>query len=345
MSWTENLLNWYEKNKRNLPWRSTKDPYTIWLSEIILQQTRIAQGLPYFNKFIQQYPTVEALANAKESQVLKLWEGLGYYSRARNMHFTARYITEELEGVFPSDFKSILTLKGVGDYTASAIASFCYDIPEPVVDGNVYRFFTRFFGIKTPINTSKTFLKLKEIGKKMMQDYAPSIFNQAIMEFGANQCTPNPNCEKCIFISDCWAYNNNYVKELPTKIKKKKIMHRFFNYLVFNVNDDKTILKQRVSKDIWYNLYEFPLIESSKAITKPKLIEEPSFKNLVNNTPYKIAKHNSKAIIHKLSHQNLYVYFWIIKVPSTNQPSIKIYQINEYPFPVVLKNFIKDYFN
>ena len=218
MTWTYTLLFWYSENKRLFPWRETKDPYKIWLSEIILQQTRTAQGTPYYVRFIKAFPTVKHLALATEDRVLKLWQGLGYYSRARNLHHTAQYIYKERKGVFPTTFQELLALQGVGDYTASAIASICYDLPEAVVDGNVYRFLSRFFGISTPINTSTAHREFKAKATLLLDQRQPGTFNQAMMEFGALQCAPkNPSCDQCPFVSNCVAFNQNKITLLPIK--------------------------------------------------------------------------------------------------------------------------------
>ena len=224
---SEKLIYWYLQNKRELPWRKTKDPYRVWLSEIMLQQTRVAQGLPYFLKFTKAFPTVFDLAKADESEVLKLWQGLGYYSRARNLHFTAKYIAEELNGMFPENYKGLLQLKGVGDYTASAIASICYDEPVAVVDGNVYRVLSRYFGIATPINSTKGIKEFKELAQTLIDASQPGVYNQAIMDFGALHCKPqNPLCNECPVSDSCVALAKNSIKELPVKERKIKIKKR-----------------------------------------------------------------------------------------------------------------------
>ena len=235
------ILLWYQKNKRNLPWRKTKDPYRIWLSEIILQQTRVAQGLPYYERFIERFPTVRDLANAQENEVLKLWQGLGYYSRARNLHATAKIVVKEYKGEFPKTYKGLLKLKGVGDYTASAIASICFDIPEPVVDGNVYRVLARYYGVDIPINSSKGTRYFKELARKVMNTEQIRDYNQAIMEFGAIQCAPkNPDCTGCPLNDGCLALQQNQIGELPKKINKTKVRNRYFNYLVVVDPKDRT---------------------------------------------------------------------------------------------------------
>src|SRR6056300_1490745 len=238
MIFSNKLILWYLQNKRDLPWRKTKNPYHVWLSEIILQQTRVAQGLDYYLKFIDAFPTVNHLANADESTVLKLWQGLGYYSRARNLHFSAKYIVKELTGEFPKTYKEIVKLKGVGDYTASAIASMCFNEPTAVVDGNVYRVLSRYFGIDTPINSSKGVKEFKAMAQELIDRNNPAIFNQAIMEFGATQCKPkNPDCGNCPFQNSCVAFGYNHIDALPVKNKSARAKKKYFNFLVF-VSED-----------------------------------------------------------------------------------------------------------
>ncbi|MFB0925151.1 MAG: A/G-specific adenine glycosylase, partial [Vicingaceae bacterium] len=233
MGFSEKLIVWYNEHKRDLPWRKTTDPYQIWLSEIILQQTRVNQGLDYFNKFIKKHPDIHSLAQSSEKDVLNLWQGLGYYSRARNLHFTAKYISNELNGEFPTEYKDILNLKGVGEYTAAAIASFAYKEAYPVVDGNVYRVLSRMFGIENPIDSTEGKKVFKQLATELIDTKNPDTYNQAIMEFGALQCTPKkPNCEDCPYLLECFAYKNGLITELPKKEKKIKQRNRYFNYLV-----------------------------------------------------------------------------------------------------------------
>ena len=237
------LILWYIDHKRELPWRLTKNPYAIWISEIILQQTRVAQGLPYYNAFISTFPTINDLAKAPEEKVLKLWQGLGYYSRARNLHVTAKYISNNLKGEFPSNFKGLIQLKGVGDYTASAIASICFNEPTAVVDGNVYRVLSRYFGISTPINSTQGIKEFKNLAQELIDASQPGIYNQAIMEFGARHCKPkNPDCTSCIFNDKCVALQKRMVSELPVKLKKVTIKKCYYNYLVIQSKDDYTLL-------------------------------------------------------------------------------------------------------
>ena len=262
---SKKLILWYLDHKRDLPWRTTAIPYYIWLSEIILQQTRVEQGLSYYQAFVSVYPTVKKLANASEQEVLKLWQGLGYYSRARNLHTTANYVSNELSGVFPTSYKELIKLKGVGDYTASAIASICFNEATAVVDGNVYRVLARYFGIATPINSSLGIKEFKNLAQQLIDIDNPGNHNQALMEFGARQCKPQkPNCEICIFNDSCIALQQKKVSELPVKLKKTKVKNIYFNYIVLISKNEKTFLQKRIGKGIWQNLYEFPVIETEK---------------------------------------------------------------------------------
>ncbi len=343
---SKNLILWYLQNKRDLPWRNTLDPYHIWLSEIILQQTRVLQGLPYFLKFVAAYPKVEDLANAPEDDVLKLWQGLGYYSRARNLHHTARMVTETMNGVFPNNYKDLLQLKGVGDYTASAIASICFNRPEAVVDGNVYRVLSRYFGISTPINTTLGQKEFKQLAQQLIDKTQPGTFNQAIMEFGARYCVPqNPACENCIFNSNCVAFQQQKVTELPVKIRAKPIKKRYFNYLVVLSENERTILQQRTGKGIWQQLYEFPLIETSEEINLAALQKLPQFKIFSEGMNIEtISLFNEKPVIHKLSHQHLYTRFWIVEVSQESNNTVPISEIENYAVPVLIADFVSEFF-
>lgn len=344
MIFNKDLITWYLENKRDLPWRLTTNPYNIWLSEIILQQTRVTQGLPYYRRFISAFPTIQNLAAASQEEVLKLWQGLGYYSRGRNLHETAQYITNDLQGEFPRTYKELLTLKGVGDYTASAIASICFNKPTAVVDGNVYRVLSRIFGIKTPINSSQGQKEFKALAQELIDPKQPATFNQAIMEFGAIHCKPqNPLCLKCVFQERCVAFRSQTITTLPVKIKKTKIKKRYLHYLVFISNDQKTILQQRTGKGIWQGLYEFPVVEIEG--DKECFRESSYFKETVSShKPTSIEQYNNKPIVHKLSHQHLYTTFWIVKVEKLNSQSIPLSQINNFPVPVLISKFI-DAFN
>jgi len=337
------LLDWYHIHKRDLPWRNTKNPYFIWLSEIILQQTQVVQGLPYYEQFITTFPTVEKLADATEDEVLKLWQGLGYYSRARNLHASAKYVASHCNGIFPDNYNDLLLLKGVGDYTASAIASFCYQEPKAVLDGNVFRFLSRFYGITTPINSPKGKKEFGNIAQKILNTKDPANHNQAIMEFGANQCKPkNPDCSNCIFNHKCVALQQQKVAELPVKKKKLKIKKRYFNYIIPLIKDCKTVLQKRHQKDIWENLYEFPLIESCSLINHQEVFDiitsQKMFKKIDS-----LSLFNTQPIVHKLSHQHIYTHFWILETTDTIPNSIYIETINKYAVPTLLANFINQF--
>jgi A/G-specific adenine glycosylase len=338
---TETIIIWYHSNKRDIPWRNTKDPYKIWVSEIILQQTRVSQGLPYYEKFVKAFPTVKDLAQATEEEVLKLWQGLGYYSRARNMHYTARYIVADLKAVFPIDYNELIQLKGVGDYTASAISSFCNNENQPVVDGNVYRVLSRYFGVKTAINTAKAKKEFKELAFKLIDKKNPGLFNQAIMEFGSLQCSPNkPNCSICPLNESCVALQKNIVGSLPTKNKKIKIRKRFFNYVIISTPEKKTIINKRVANGIWKNLYEFPLIETEGIIGFNKLIQNMDFLEIVKETSYSLSLATPKPLVQKLSHQHLYIQFWMLSVDSRLKNEMSWEEVSKRPFPVVIGDFI-----
>lgn len=344
-SFSNILISWYLQNKRDLPWRQTNVPYRIWLSEIMLQQTRVAQGLPYYERFIEAFPTIHDLAGAPEEQVLKLWQGLGYYSRARNLHATAKYISVERKGHFPESYKELLTLKGVGDYTASAIASICFNEPCAVVDGNVYRVLSRVFGIETPINSSAGIKEFKNLAQELIDPKQPGVFNQAIMEFGARYCVPrNPGCNHCIFSGSCVALQKNKVSELPVKPKKGTIKKRYFNYIVILSEDQKTMLQQRTEKGIWHRLYEFPLIETTKNVSLKDLKAHSKYKGLVRNTGIdSLVPFNDAPLVHKLSHQHLYTQFWIAQTSSLDKMGISIDEVHDYAVPILIGNFISEF--
>ncbi|MEN3323955.1 A/G-specific adenine glycosylase [Mariniflexile soesokkakense] len=342
MIFSKTLNNWYSTNKRDLPWRQTKDPYSIWLSEIILQQTQVAQGLPYYSKFVEEFPSIFHLANAEESSVLKLWQGLGYYSRARNLHTTAKYIAQELNGEFPNTYKDLLKLKGIGDYTASAIASICFNKVEAVVDGNVYRVLSRYFAIDTPINSSKGAKEFKQLAQELIDKNNPAEFNQAIMEFGATQCKPqSPDCSVCPFNKSCMAFNTNRINELPVKIKSAKAKKKYFNFLVIISNNERTILEKREGKGIWQNLYQFPLIETAKSLEFEDFNKSVQNHHLLKESSFELSLYNDDVIIHKLSHQHLYTKFWIVKVNGSLNNGIPINKIHSYAVPILIGNFIE----
>jgi len=346
MDFSNSLIRWYLQNKRDLPWRNTVDPYFIWLSEIMLQQTRVAQGMPYFFAFTEAFPTVFDLANASEQEVLKLWQGLGYYSRARNLHKTAQHVAFELNGKFPDNYKNLLLLKGVGDYTAAAIASFSFNEAVPVVDGNVFRVLSRVFDIGADISQPASKKIFQELALELMPKDSAAIFNQAIMEFGALQCVPkNPNCSICVMNDGCLALKLGKVNQLPVKLKKTKVTNRFFNYLVFEDEEEKSIIQQRTDKGIWHNLYEFPLIESEAEIGLDQISIEISEHKFIVNPILSIAEINPKAQMHKLSHQNLNIRFWKIMVYGSIEGGIDNSLLKTFPFPIVIYNFIEKFLN
>jgi A/G-specific adenine glycosylase len=338
------LIKWYEKNKRDLPWRHHKDPYKIWLSEIILQQTQVAQGLSYYIKFVEKYPTVKDLAFAKEDDVFKLWQGLGYYSRARNLLTSAKQVQNELQGKFPDTFKTIKNLKGVGDYTAAAIASFAYDLPHAVVDGNVFRVISRVFGVKTPIDSSSAKKEFQQLANDLLNPEKPAIHNQAIMEFGSQYCKPNnPNCENCVMNNKCYAFINNEVKQLPIKLKRTKVRNRFFNYLILVDKNEFILIYKREGHDIWQSLYEFCLIETEKEISSEQLFESKDFR-AVCKSKFDVL-FVSKQYKHILSHQHLFTKFYVIKTSQTFKPPQMVCHVKtlkNYAFPRLIEKFLND---
>ena len=350
MDFAQVIIHWYQQHKRDLPWRKTKDPYKIWLSEIILQQTRVDQGLSYYHRFINKYPDVKKLAAAKEDEVLKLWQGLGYYSRARNLHHAAKEITSRFNGKFPGQYEEIRSLRGVGDYTAAAIASFAYNLPYAVVDGNVYRVLSRYLGITTPINSTKAKKEFYEAALLLSNfpTTAPSIFNQAIMEFGALQCKPlNPSCNDCPFNNTCFAFATKKVNELPVKTKKGKIRNRYFYYFVIK-QQDKIILRKRTENDIWKNLYDFPLVETTKKTSSSKLFKNNQWKKIFGNTR-PILSNKSKIVTHQLSHQKIFAKFLELnfkpgiagKINLKNTKLVKSENAHKYAVPRLIEIYLK----
>ena len=340
MSFENQLVKWYLNNKRELPWRENIDPYRVWISEIILQQTRVVQGEKYFNNFIKKFPSLESLSSADESEVLKMWKGLGYYNRAINIHKTSKKITNTLNGIFPNTYNELIKLNGIGDYTASAISSICFNEYNPVVDGNVLRLISRYYGLKTPIDSLKGQRNIREIGKKLISKVSnPGDFNQAMMEYGALVCSPFPDCESCNFSSKCVAYMNKEVDAIPVKSKKKKPKERFLNYIVFIDSKHKTIVNKRTNKDIWYKLNEFPLIESKTEIKNINTLAD--FKKLIDNSSLTIIKEKEiYRVKHILSHQILYISFYQISVKETITSGVHLSNLNNYNFPVPITNFI-----
>ena len=313
---SDKIIAWYNINKRDLPWRNTKDAYLIWLSEIILQQTRVDQGTAYYLKFASNFPTVKHLAKADNDKVMKLWQGLGYYSRARNLHTTAQIITDKFKGKFPDKYEDILSLKGIGDYTAAAIASFAFNKPHAVVDGNVYRVLSRVFGIETPIDSSKGKKEFYQLANELIDKKNPALFNQAIMELGAIQCKPaNPDCSVCPLNSMCFAFAKKRIADFPVKEKKTKVRNRYFYYIVLNYKG-KTAINKRGAKDIWTNLYDFPLIETGKEYSEEQFLKSLEWKKFIGKTAYTITS-VSPVQKHILSHQKIYARFIEINCKTT----------------------------
>jgi len=307
MSFADELIRWYHQNKRDLPWRHSTDPYLIWLSEIILQQTRVEQGLPYFNRFAAKYPTVTDFASATEDEILNLWQGLGYYSRGRNMLATARVVQQQYRGVFPSAYRDLIKLKGIGEYTAAAIASFAANEAKAVVDGNVYRVLARYFGINEPINSTKGKKIFQQLADELLNPDQPALHNQAMMEFGAMLCKPkNPACGICPVHLDCYAFKHNATTALPVKVNKVKTRKRYFNYLLI-LKNDSILLHKRGLGDIWANMYELPLIETNGPMEVSKVLNSHKNKLLTANDMN--IKSVSGVYKHVLTHQHLYVRF------------------------------------
>lgn len=314
-AFSSQIISWYRVNPRELPWRGTTDPYKIWLSEIILQQTRVAQGLPYYYAFSETYPTVKDLALAPESEVLRLWQGLGYYSRARNLHSCAKYIWHELGGIFPDTYSELLKLKGVGSYTAAAISSFAFGEAKAVVDGNVFRVLARYFGIETDIATGKAKKEFEALANKLIPSENPGEYNQAMMDFGARLCVPkNPDCSICPLKETCFAFQKNLVKSLPVKINKTKVKERSLHYYVIRCGEN-WVWKKRQSGDIWEGLHDFPHSESDPS----------SFLQISEDQPRLIPKKYR----HILSHQRLNASFSELEIPLEKQDELSKWCENE----------------
>ena len=339
MDFSSKLIHWYHKNKRDLPWRKTKDPYKIWISEVILQQTRVNQGLPYYIKFLDRYPSLYDLSLAKEKEVLLLWQGLGYYKRAINLLESAKTIVKKNNGNFPSNFDDIIKLKGVGDYTASAISSICYGENEVVVDGNVFRFISRLFGIKRDIKLKSTFIFFKNKLKLLIENVNPGDFNQALMEFGALQCMPiNPLCNSCIFKFQCKAYTLKDIESYPQKKNKTIKKKRYLNYIVISTNRN-IMLKKRTEVDIWKNLYEFPLIEGHHSKLE-EIINKKKFILLTKELTKPLKFTKVVTTKHLLSHQILNIKFWVFSSEETIKKSVSIDEVINFPKSVVISDFI-----
>ena len=345
----EKVIRWYVHNHRDLPWRHTRDPYCIWLSEVILQQTRIAQGLPYYERFVTTYPTVFDLASAPEQEVIRLWQGLGYYSRARNLHQTAKYIVRELDGRFPDSYAGLLNLKGIGPYTAAAIASFSYDEAVAVVDGNVYRVLARVFGIETDIGSTQGQKQFTQLANSLIPADKPAIYNQAIMEFGAIHCTPlSPDCLLCPLQAECNANATGRVNQLPVKLKKTKIRERFFNYIVF-VKGDLVAMRQRTERDVWEQLFDFHLIESENLLSSPDDLPESVVIFALSAQAEVVPPR--RVYTQLLSHQRIKAQFWIIRIPSgatlplpENLTFLSHPEIENVPKPVLITSYWKEQF-
>jgi A/G-specific adenine glycosylase len=344
----EKILVWYDANRRDLPWRKDKNPYHILLSEVILQQTRVAQGLSYYEKFVETFPTVQDLAKAKEEQVLKLWQGLGYYSRARNLHSASQQIMNEFAGTIPSSSKELMKLKGVGTYTAAAVASMAFQEAVPVVDGNVYRVIARYLGLRDAIDTGPGQKVFAQAAKELLWKKDPGKYNQAIMEFGALQCVPmNPACETCPVMESCEAQKQNLVAVLPRKEKIVQIRKRFFNYLVINLKNE-IVLQKRGGKDIWEGLYQFPLVESEQELHSYGQLMQLSGSTI----PYESMafKKNHRPKKHLLTHQELHPVFWEIDWTGSKKDLKKAFphaviltssKAESLPFPKIIENFWK----
>ena len=339
------IINWYQYHKRDLPWRHTKDPYKIWLSEIILQQTRVVQGLPYYEKFVMQYPTVFDLAAASETEVLRLWQGLGYYSRARNLHACAKMVVEQYDGQFPDTYEQLLKLKGIGKYTAAAIASFAFDRPSAVVDGNVYRVLSRVFGIDDDIASTKGAKVFEQKAHELISQDSPADYNQGIMEFGAIQCSPaTPACGLCPISLECYAYNHNAQSRLPVKTKKVKVRERHFYYIVF-LHEGRYYMKERGPKDVWQGLYDFHLIEKQQATDLQEVLAElPS--GLKSRAT---VVDESKVYKHILTHQRIFAKFCLIELTGKEDlgalPGLSPFnkaEVAALPKPILIQNYLED---
>ncbi|MET1054327.1 MAG: A/G-specific adenine glycosylase [Pedobacter sp.] len=348
MAFQQDIISWYLSNKRSLPWRDTQDAYVIWLSEIILQQTRVEQGLPYFNRFLEAYPTVLDFAAATETQVLKLWQGLGYYSRGRNMLFTAKQIMELHDGVFPVKYDELIRLKGIGEYTAAAISSFSSGEAKAVLDGNVFRVLARYFGIETPINSTAGKKEFSELAQSLIHKEDPALYNQAIMEFGALQCKPkSPDCPSCPLQVSCFAKNNNLIPLLPVKLKKLTVKTRHINYFVCR-DGDEILVNKRIDEDIWQHLYDFPSIETREAVS---IYDEQFINNIKQNFGENVTVLPLVEIKHLLTHQIIYVQFFALSNYIINfninaeAKWVSWADFDQLPQPRILTKFINNYFH
>lgn len=345
-NFTERLLEWYSRNRRDLPWRRTRDPYHIWLSEIILQQTRIEQGLPYYERFVEAFPDIRSLAEAPENEVLRLWQGLGYYSRARYMHETAGTLMTRYRGCFPDDFHSIRKLKGIGDYTAAAIASIAFDRPVAVTDGNVLRFISRYEGIMESVDLQRTRKQIFDLLNRIIPADCPGDFNQALMEFGALICKPSsPSCTDCPFRTDCVAFRLNLTGKLPVKKPRIQPRQRRIHYFVVTYlldNREMILLNKRTERDIWKNLYDFPSVEPDEQNEEKDTFNLIQLQELIPAATYTLYSVRGP-VIHLLSHQRLNVMFYRYKItePGKN-PFIPatIDRLNDFPFPELISRYL-----
>lgn len=338
--------HWYSVNKRDLPWRNTSNPYNIWLSEIILQQTRIDQGISYYFRFLDEFPTIQHLAAAHEDQVLKLWQGLGYYSRARNLHFTAKELVRNYNGQFPSDYSSIRSLKGIGEYTAAAIASISFGLEHAAVDGNVYRVLSRFFGINHPIDSSAGKKVFFVLASELIRGTDPGMHNQALMEFGALQCVPrNPDCSQCPLAERCSANASGRVSELPVKQNKTKQRDRYFNYIVI-VSGRNTWLRKRTENDIWKNLFEFPVLETAERMDIFQMFESVK-ENILNDFEDFFIENVTEWKIHILSHQRIHYRFVLVRTFGEIKLPVDLIKVNKedifnFAVPKLLENYLDE---
>ena len=338
------LLDWYAENKRDLPWRNTTDPYLIWISEIILQQTRVAQGYEYFLRFIKRFPDVVSLAAASEDEVMKYWQGLGYYSRARNLHAAAK----SMKGTFPKTYAEVRALKGVGDYTAAAICSFAYDMPYAAVDGNVYRVLSRYFGIDVPIDSTEGKKTFTALAGEVLDKSRPADYNQAIMDFGAVQCTPqSPNCLFCPLSGSCRALSEGKVQQLPVKQHRTKTTNRYFNYIYVRMGAH-TLIHKRTEDDIWKNLFELPLVETEKDLSEEEFLACPQFHALFAEGEVRMVRTLLRGVKHVLSHRVIYTNFYEVTLPD-NSSSFSSYQrvavedLGRYAVPRLIHAFLEKY--
>ena len=341
------LCDWYARHGRDLPWRRTRDPYRIWLSEVILQQTRVAQGLEYYLRFTERFPRAELLAAASEDEVLKLWQGLGYYSRARHLHAAAQEVAARFDGAFPRTYEEVRALPGVGDYTAAAICSMAYDLPYAVLDGNVFRVLSRVFDLDVPIDTSAGRRTFAELARAQLDPKRPGTCNQAIMDFGALCCTPGrPDCASCPLGAHCLAHAAGTTAERPVKRSRTKVRERWFVYLHL-VCDGETLLHRRGAGDIWQGLYEFPLIETPGEADYGRVAETALFRELCGGAaarPYR----KTDLPRHQLSHQTLHGVVYRIELarwPEAAQRYLRVAEehLGDYALPRLLDRYLNKY--